>query len=60
MMSRLSLAAKLYSVFALFVVLTAAITFLSGYNSRRNQELTNAIATASRAALNVQRVNSLV
>src|SRR5258705_1212516 len=57
---RLSLAAKLYSIFALFAVLTAAITALSDYNTRRNTELTEAIETASRAALNVERVNSLV
>ena len=60
MPSRLSLAAKLYAIFALFAVLTAAITALSGYNTRSNTELTEAVATASRAALNVERVNSLV
>src|SRR5258708_1310089 len=60
MTSRLALAAKLYSVFALFAVLIAAITALSDYNPRRNAELTEAIETASRAALNVERVNSLV
>jgi methyl-accepting chemotaxis protein len=60
MTSRLSLAAKLYSIFALFAVLTAAITALSDYNTRRNTELTEAVETASRAALNVERVNSLV
>jgi methyl-accepting chemotaxis protein len=58
--SSLSLAAKLYSIFALFALLTAAITALSSYNSSRNAELTEAIETASRAALNVERVNSLV
>jgi methyl-accepting chemotaxis protein len=58
--SRLSLAAKLYLVFALFAVLTAAITVLSGYNTRQSAELTQAIETASRAALNIERVNSLV
>jgi methyl-accepting chemotaxis protein len=58
--SRLSLAAKLYAIFALFAVLTAAITALSEYNTRSNTELTEAVATASRAALNVERVNSLV
>src|SRR5258705_13104187 len=58
--SRLSLAAKLYSFFALFAVLTAAITALSDYNTRRSTELTEAIETASHAALNVERVNSLV
>src|SRR5260370_40257237 len=57
---RLSLAAKLYSIFALFAVLTAAITILSDYNTRRNAELTEAIETASRSALNVERVNSLL
>jgi methyl-accepting chemotaxis protein len=58
--SRLSLAGKLYAVFALFALLTATITALSDYNTRRNAELTEAIETASRAALNVERVNSLV
>src|SRR3979411_562898 len=58
--SRLSLAAKLYSIFALFAVLIGAITALSDYNPRRNLELTDAVETASRAALNVERVNSLV
>ena len=58
--SRLSLATKLYSIFALFALLTAAITALSDYNTRRSTELTELIETASRAALNVERVNSLV
>jgi len=58
--SRLSLATKLYSIFALFAVLVAAITVLSDYNSRQNAALTDAVATASRAAINVERVNSLV
>jgi methyl-accepting chemotaxis protein len=58
--SRLSLAAKLYSIFALFGVLIAAITVLSDYNTRRHLELTEAVEIASRAALNVERVNSLV
>jgi methyl-accepting chemotaxis protein len=60
MTSKLSLAAKLYSIFALFAVLVAAITALSGYNTRQNTALTEAVATASHAALNVERVNSLV
>jgi methyl-accepting chemotaxis protein len=58
--SSFSLAFKLYSIFALFALLTAAITALSDYNTRRNAELTHSIETASRAALNVERVNSLV
>ncbi len=58
--SRLSLTARLYSIFALFAVLTAAITVLSDYNSRRGAEVTEATETANLAALNVERVNSLV
>jgi methyl-accepting chemotaxis protein len=60
MSSRLSLAAKLYAIFALFAVLVAAMTALSDYNTRQNAALTEAVATASRAALNVERVDSLV
>src|SRR6202020_1588318 len=58
--SSFSLAFRLYAIFALFALLTAAITALSDYNTRRNTELTQSIETASRAALNVERVNSLV
>jgi methyl-accepting chemotaxis protein len=60
MASRLSLAARLYSIFALFALLTAAITALSDYNARRNAALTHEIETVNLAALNVERVNSLV
>jgi methyl-accepting chemotaxis protein len=60
LLSRLSLAARLYAIFALFAVLTAAITVLSDYNSRRSAELTESIERANMAALNVERVNSLV
>ena len=60
MASRFSLAAKLYSIFALFALLVAAITALSDYNTRQNADLTEAVSTASRAALNVERINSLV
>ena len=33
---------------------------MSDYNTRQNTELTEAVSTASRAALNVERINSLV
>jgi len=58
--SGLSLAGTLYSIFGLFALLTAAITALSDYNSRRSTALTAAIETANKAALNVERVNGLV
>ncbi len=57
---RFTLATKLYAIFALFALLTAAIALLSDYNSRRSTDLTIAIETANAAALNVERVNSLV
>ena len=57
---RFTLATKLYAIFALFALLTAAIAMLSDYNSRRSADLTAAIETANAAALNVERVNSLV
>ena len=57
---RFTLATRLYSIFALFAVLTAAIAVLSDYNSRRGAELTESIEIANAAALNVERVNSLV
>ena len=57
---RFTLAARLYAIFALFALLTAAIALLSDYNSSRSVELTGAIETANAAALNVERVNSLV
>ncbi|WP_027528205.1 methyl-accepting chemotaxis protein [Bradyrhizobium sp. Ec3.3] len=57
---RFTLATRLYSIFALFALLTAGIAVLSDYNSRRGAELTAAIETANAAALNVERVNSLV
>jgi methyl-accepting chemotaxis protein len=58
--SGLSLATRLYSIFALFALLTAAIAVLSNYNSSRSTEITEAIERANLAALNVERVNSLV
>src|SRR5690242_15666239 len=60
MASRFSLAARLYSIFALFAILTAAIAVLSDYNSRKAAELIRAIETVNSAAINVERVNSLV
>ncbi|KYH00643.1 methyl-accepting chemotaxis protein [Bradyrhizobium sp. DOA1] len=57
---RFTLATKLYAIFALFALLTAAIAMLSDYNSRRNADLISATETANAAALNVERVNSLV
>jgi methyl-accepting chemotaxis protein len=58
--SGLSLAAKLYSIFGLFALLTAAITVLSDYSARRSAAVIEAIQTANKAALNVERVNGLV
>ena len=58
--SSFSLAFKLYVVFALLALLTAAITALSDYSTRHSAKLAQSIETASQAALNVERVNALV
>jgi methyl-accepting chemotaxis protein len=60
MASRLSLAAKLYAIFALFGLMTAAVTVLSDYNARQTAELAKVVENANMAALNVERVNTLV
>src|SRR3569623_2757353 len=57
---RFTLATRLYSIFALFALLTAGVAMLSDYNSRRGADLTTAIETANAAALNVEWGNSLV
>jgi methyl-accepting chemotaxis protein len=57
---RFTLATKLYLIFTLFALLTAAIAMLLNYSSRRSVELTTAIETTHGAALNVERVNSLI
>jgi methyl-accepting chemotaxis protein len=58
--ARFSIAARLYAIFALFAVVTAAITALSQYNTQQNKLLTEAVENASRSALNVERINTLV
>src|ERR1700760_4005966 len=60
MTSRLSLAAKLYAIFALFGLMTAAVTALSDYNSRQTAELARVVETSNLAALNVERINALI
>jgi methyl-accepting chemotaxis protein len=60
MSSRFSLATKLYSILALVAVLVAAITALSDYNTRRNTEHAASAELAVRAALNVERINSMI
>ena len=54
---RHSLAVKLYAIFALFAVLTAAITWLSNYNAHRGAELTHAIETAKRPETRRRRIS---
>src|SRR2546423_12418609 len=58
--SRFPPGVRFFSIFPFTAPLPAAIALLSHYNPRRNAELTEAIETASLAALNVERVNSLV
>src|SRR6202158_3056012 len=57
---KLSIAAKLYSIFALLAVVTALGAVISNINNRQNAQLSEEVAVAARAADNRERVNALV
>jgi methyl-accepting chemotaxis protein len=57
---RLSIAAKLYSIFGLLAVVTALSAVVSNINNRQNATLSDQVAVAARAAENIERVNALV
>ena len=57
---RLSIAAKLYSIFALLAVVTAANAIVSNINNRQNARLAEEVAVAAQAGENIERVNALV
>jgi methyl-accepting chemotaxis protein len=58
--SRLSIAAKLYSIFGLLAILTAANAVVSNINNQQNARLGEEVAVAAQAAENIERVNALV
>ena len=57
---KLSIAAKLYSIFALLAVVTLLGAVISNVNNRQNAQLAEESAVAARAADNIERVNALV
>jgi methyl-accepting chemotaxis protein len=57
---KLSIAAKLYSIFALLAVVTLLGAVISNINNRQNARLGEEVAVAARAAENIERVNALV
>ncbi|HEY1541350.1 MAG TPA: methyl-accepting chemotaxis protein [Xanthobacteraceae bacterium] len=57
---KLSIAAKLYSIFGLLAIVTALIAVLSNVNNRQNAHLSEEVAVAAEAAENIERVNALV
>jgi methyl-accepting chemotaxis protein len=57
---KLSIAAKLYSIFGLLAIVTAANAVVSNINNRQNATLGEEVAVAAQAAENIERVNALV
>src|SRR6185369_5482344 len=56
----LSIAAKLYTIFALLATATIALTIMAILNSRQNAALTDDFEKAFLGAQNVERVNGLI
>jgi len=59
-MPKLSVAAKLYSIFALFALVSGLIGIVSNFSNQQSAHLGEEIATASAAAENIERVNALI
>jgi methyl-accepting chemotaxis protein len=59
-LAKLSIAAKLYVIFALLATVTGALAVVAIVNSNRHVALTNEFESAFVGAENVERINSLV
>src|SRR5262245_51778473 len=57
---KLSIAAKLYTIFALLAVATLALAGCAVFNSLRHAELTSEVEAVHEGTLNVERVNGLI
>jgi methyl-accepting chemotaxis protein len=57
---RLSIATKLYAIFALLATVTAALAIVAVFNARRHAALTDEFESAFAGAVNVERVNTLI
>src|ERR1700722_7586746 len=59
-LAKLSIAAKLYVIFALLATMTGALAAVAIFSSNRNVALTNEFESAFVGAENVERINSLI
>jgi methyl-accepting chemotaxis protein len=59
-LAKLSIAAKLYVIFALLATMTGALAAVAIFNANRHVRLTNEFESAFVGAENVDRINSLV
>jgi methyl-accepting chemotaxis protein len=59
-LAKLSIAAKLYVIFALLATVTGALAAVAIFNSNRHVALTNEFESAFVGAENVERINSLI
>ena len=57
---KLSLAAKLYAIFALLAVATVTLATIAVVNSRHHAALTGELASAVQGTVNIERVNGLI
>jgi methyl-accepting chemotaxis protein len=57
---RLSIASKLYAIFALLATATVALALIAAVNSRRHAALTAEYETVLQGAQNVERLNGLI
>src|SRR6266511_1559090 len=57
---KLTIAAKLSSIFTLLAVVTALLAVVSDHHTRQQATLADELDVAARAAQNIERVNSLI
>jgi methyl-accepting chemotaxis protein len=57
---KLSIAAKLYAIFALLAAVTMSLAMVAVVNSRHHSELINDFESAFHGSVNVERVNGLI
>jgi len=57
---KLSIAAKLYAIFALMATATIALSAVAVHAARHHQDLTDEFESANAGTLNVERVNALI
>ena len=57
---KLSIAAKLYAIFALMATITVALSVVAVSNARHHQALTDDFESANTGTWNVERVNGLI